>query len=704
MRGVRLLRPLRAADAGAGARRHPRPLQLQLPAARGRHHAPALRARPQPLRAVLALRPGVRRDRGRLRLERVRPRHPVAPGERAEAAVGRGEDLHQLRQVRAGLPHRRHGREGLGRRGDDEAQGGGQPPHRRCAEAADGRRSRSAPAGSTAAPAATCRCSTSTRASWRCSRRPTSCSGRWSTRRSTPRARTSRVVEGAVSSQDDVKLAQTIRARSKVVVALGDCAVTSNVPSMRNGIPTRKLLERVYVEGATETPGIPTDGVPPLLKQAVPLHEVIKVDVHVPGCPPKPNAILFALSRAARGPQARPRLQAAVRIGRWLLARLDPARADADAHRPPLRTIAPASAGSRSRVRSGRRTRSQVNRAAAVRWETSDEQDHDPPRVAHRGSRQDHDPARRRGRGDRHAVPRHPDPRLREVHRGPALLRDAVDHGTHLRHLPGEPPARVGEGVRPDHGRAHSGGRLEAAGAAPLRAVRAVARAVVLPPLGARPAARHGLRPGQAQRRGPARGAPRRPARRHRSAQVRPAGDRTACQGTHPPLVDRSRRRQRPARPARPREDTRRAARRAGDRAPHARAVEEDARRLPRRDRDLLELPHHVRRPRRPGRLAPPLRRQPALRRPRRPGDRGPGPSRGLRDVHRRGVALRLVPQGAVLQAASATPTASTASVPSPGSTSPTAAAPRRPTGSSRSTASASAASSRAASTTTTRA
>jgi len=65
------------------------------------------------------------------------------------------------------------------------------------------------------------------------------------------------VIEGAVSSQDDLKLAQTARARSKVVVALGDCAVTSNVPSMRNGIPVRKLLERVYVEGVDAKPGVP---------------------------------------------------------------------------------------------------------------------------------------------------------------------------------------------------------------------------------------------------------------------------------------------------------------------------------------------------------------------------------------------------------------------------------------------------------------
>jgi NAD-reducing hydrogenase small subunit len=109
------------------------------------------------------------------------------------------------------------------------------------------------------------------------------------------------VIEGAVSSQDDLKLAKTARERSKIVVALGDCAVTGNVPSMRNGIPTRKLLERVYVEGATEQPGVPTDGVPGLLKNAVPLQEAIKVDVHVPGCPPKPDAILMVLSELLEG-------------------------------------------------------------------------------------------------------------------------------------------------------------------------------------------------------------------------------------------------------------------------------------------------------------------------------------------------------------------------------------------------------------------
>jgi NAD-reducing hydrogenase small subunit len=121
------------------------------------------------------------------------------------------------------------------------------------------------------------------------------------------------LIEGAVSSSDDLHMAQTARERSRIVVALGDCAVTGNVPAMRNGIPTRRLLERIYVEGATANPGVPTDGVPTLLKQVEPLHEVIKVDVHVPGCPPKPNAILQVLSDLLEG--RKPDLGSKLRFG-----------------------------------------------------------------------------------------------------------------------------------------------------------------------------------------------------------------------------------------------------------------------------------------------------------------------------------------------------------------------------------------------------
>jgi NAD-reducing hydrogenase small subunit len=114
------------------------------------------------------------------------------------------------------------------------------------------------------------------------------------------------VVEGAVSSREDLEKIRLIRQRSKLVVALGDCAVTSNVPAMRNTIPVKKLLESIYQV-------IPTDGVPQLLRHAVPVHDAIKVDLHVPGCPPPANAIAFVLGELLEGRM--PDLAAKVKFG-----------------------------------------------------------------------------------------------------------------------------------------------------------------------------------------------------------------------------------------------------------------------------------------------------------------------------------------------------------------------------------------------------
>ena len=121
------------------------------------------------------------------------------------------------------------------------------------------------------------------------------------------------LVEGAVSSQEDLKLIQKIRQRTRVLVSMGDCAVTSNVPSMRNTIPVAKLLQAVYVDGTLENRKAPARGVPALLKHARPLHEYVKVDVHLPGCPPPPKAILAVVSELMAG--RKPDLAAKVKFG-----------------------------------------------------------------------------------------------------------------------------------------------------------------------------------------------------------------------------------------------------------------------------------------------------------------------------------------------------------------------------------------------------
>jgi NAD-reducing hydrogenase small subunit len=109
------------------------------------------------------------------------------------------------------------------------------------------------------------------------------------------------LVEGAVSSQEDLNKLQKIRQRTHLLISLGDCAVTGNVPAMRNSIPVNKLLQRVYVEGAQEGKVVPTDGVPPLLKQARPLREFVKVDLCLPGCPPPAKTIATVISDLVDG-------------------------------------------------------------------------------------------------------------------------------------------------------------------------------------------------------------------------------------------------------------------------------------------------------------------------------------------------------------------------------------------------------------------
>ena len=109
------------------------------------------------------------------------------------------------------------------------------------------------------------------------------------------------LVEGAVSSTEDLEKIQHIRAHTKVLVSLGDCAVTANVPSMRNPFGAPAILQRAYIENVTLNPQIPNQVVPRLLKRVRPVHEVVKVDVFVPGCPPSAATIGYVVNELLDG-------------------------------------------------------------------------------------------------------------------------------------------------------------------------------------------------------------------------------------------------------------------------------------------------------------------------------------------------------------------------------------------------------------------
>ncbi len=104
------------------------------------------------------------------------------------------------------------------------------------------------------------------------------------------------LVEGAVTNVENLELARHIRTNTRTVVSFGDCAVTGNVTSMRNRIPISDLLNAVYHEASAPIGVEALKVLPALLKKVIPLHQAIRVDLFLPGCPPGSERITAALN------------------------------------------------------------------------------------------------------------------------------------------------------------------------------------------------------------------------------------------------------------------------------------------------------------------------------------------------------------------------------------------------------------------------
>jgi NAD-reducing hydrogenase small subunit len=112
------------------------------------------------------------------------------------------------------------------------------------------------------------------------------------------------LVEGAVANEEHLHQIRLIRARAKFLVAFGDCAVTGNVTAMRNPLgKADSVLQRAYIDLVDVNPRRPTEPgiVPPLLDRVRPLHEVVPVDLYLPGCPPSADLIHYVLMELVEG-------------------------------------------------------------------------------------------------------------------------------------------------------------------------------------------------------------------------------------------------------------------------------------------------------------------------------------------------------------------------------------------------------------------
>lgn len=114
------------------------------------------------------------------------------------------------------------------------------------------------------------------------------------------------LIEGALCNEEHLEFIHQIRARTRVLVSFGDCAITGNVTAMRNPLGKADLvLQRAYIEAVDVNPQIPKEPgiVPPLLDRVMPVHEVVPVELYLPGCPPPADRIKALLAQVLEGKQ-----------------------------------------------------------------------------------------------------------------------------------------------------------------------------------------------------------------------------------------------------------------------------------------------------------------------------------------------------------------------------------------------------------------
>jgi len=98
-------------------------------------------------------------------------------------------------------------------------------------------------------------------------------------------------VEGAVVSARDEADLRRIRDRSRLLVAIGTCAVWGGIPAMDRGLDREHLVKSVYGVGGRDFDTLPARA----------LHEVVHVDASITGCPIEKHELIAAIASLLNG-------------------------------------------------------------------------------------------------------------------------------------------------------------------------------------------------------------------------------------------------------------------------------------------------------------------------------------------------------------------------------------------------------------------
>lgn len=103
------------------------------------------------------------------------------------------------------------------------------------------------------------------------------------------------LVEGGCCNTHNIEVLREFRKNCDILISVGECAIWGGLPAMRNTFPLETCLKESYLDSMTSEENETTipnhEEIPKILNNVYPNHEIVKIDLHIPGCPPDANHI-----------------------------------------------------------------------------------------------------------------------------------------------------------------------------------------------------------------------------------------------------------------------------------------------------------------------------------------------------------------------------------------------------------------------------
>jgi len=110
------------------------------------------------------------------------------------------------------------------------------------------------------------------------------------------------LIAGGIRNEENKELALEMRKKCKILISLGSCACFGGIPALNNLYTTEEVVNKVYRDSvSTESGATPNEQIPALTDRVYALHEVVKVDAALPGCPTTPEMVAGAILALLQG-------------------------------------------------------------------------------------------------------------------------------------------------------------------------------------------------------------------------------------------------------------------------------------------------------------------------------------------------------------------------------------------------------------------